>query len=138
MDSQSHASLWISPAMLRFNSRCIRFLFERRCYGEVDCAVLYWMLFSYDWGCNTDWCSVDRPEIFVLCDEPFRFHWISFQALNRLHTNILCNADDDSSKTYDDLNDKWIFYHKYSFLSTWLLCCLSHLPTSASKTIIFL
>jgi hypothetical protein len=30
----------------------------------------------------------DRPEIFVLCDEPFRFHWISFQALNGLHTNI--------------------------------------------------
>ena len=50
----------------------------------------------------TDW-----PEIFVLCDEPFRFHWISFQALNGLHsTNILCNVDDDSSKTYDDLNDK--------------------------------
>jgi hypothetical protein len=49
----------------------------------------------------------DRPEIFVLCDEPFRFHWISFQALNGLHsTNILCNVDDDSSKTYDDLNDK--------------------------------
>ena len=48
----------------------------------------------------------DRPEIFVLCDEPFRFHWISFQALNGLHTNILCNADDDSLKTYDDLNDK--------------------------------
>ena len=42
----------------------------------------------------------DRPEIFVLCDEPFRFHWISFQALNGLHsTNILCNVDDDSSKT---------------------------------------
>ena len=49
----------------------------------------------------------DRPEIFVLCDEPFRFHWISFQSLNGLHrTNILCNVDDDSSKTYDDLNDK--------------------------------
>ena len=49
----------------------------------------------------------DRPEIFVLCDEPFRFHWISFQALNGLHiTNILCNVDDDSSKTNDDLNDK--------------------------------
>ena len=50
----------------------------------------------------------DRPEIFVLCDEPFRFHWISFQALNGLHsTNILCNVDDDdSSKTCDDLNDK--------------------------------
>jgi hypothetical protein len=49
----------------------------------------------------------DRPEIFVLCDEPFRFHWISFQALNGLHsTNILCNVDDDSSKTYDDLNNK--------------------------------
>ena len=50
----------------------------------------------------------DRPEIFVfLCDEPFRFHWISFQALNGLHcTNILCYVDDDSSKTYDDLNDK--------------------------------
>ena len=49
----------------------------------------------------------DRPEIFVLCDEPFRFHWISFQALNGLHsTNILCHVDDDSSKTYDDLNDK--------------------------------
>ena len=43
----------------------------------------------------------DRPEIFVLCDEPFRFHWISFQALNGLHsTNILCSVDDDSSKTY--------------------------------------
>ena len=28
----------------------------------------------------------------MLCDEPFRFHWISFQALNGLHrTNILCN-----------------------------------------------
>ena len=27
----------------------------------------------------------DRPEEFVLCDEPFRFHWISFQqALNGL------------------------------------------------------
>ena len=37
----------------------------------------------------------DRPEIFVLCDEPFRFDWISFQALNGLHTNILYNADDD-------------------------------------------
>ena len=38
----------------------------------------------------------DRPEIFVLCDdEPFRFHWISFQALNGLHTNILCIVDDD-------------------------------------------
>ncbi len=50
----------------------------------------------------------DQPEIFVLCDEPFRFHWITFQALNGLHsTNILCTvADDDSSKTYDDLNDK--------------------------------
>ena len=49
----------------------------------------------------------DRPEIFVLCDEPFRFHWISFQALNGLHsTIILYNVDDDSSKTYDDLNDK--------------------------------
>ena len=49
----------------------------------------------------------DLPEIFVLCDEPFRFHWISFQAHNGLHsTNILCNVDDDSSKTYDDLNDK--------------------------------
>ena len=49
----------------------------------------------------------DRPEIFVLCDEPFRFHWIAFQALNGLHsTNILCNVDDDSLKTYDDLNDK--------------------------------
>ena len=48
----------------------------------------------------------DRPEIFVLCDEPFRFHWISFQALNSLHTNILCTIDDDQSKTYDDLNDK--------------------------------
>ena len=49
----------------------------------------------------------DRPEIFVLCDEAFRFHWISFQALNGLHsTNIMCNVDDDSSKTYDDLNDK--------------------------------
>ena len=49
----------------------------------------------------------DRPEIFVFCDEPFRFHWISFQALNGLHSmNILCNVDDDSSKTYDDLNDK--------------------------------
>ena len=46
----------------------------------------------------------DRSEIFVLCDEPFRFHWISFQALNGLHssTNILCNVDDDSSKTCDD------------------------------------
>ena len=43
----------------------------------------------------------------MLCDEPFRFHWISFQALNGLHsTNILGNVDDDSSKTYDDLNDK--------------------------------
>jgi hypothetical protein len=49
----------------------------------------------------TDW-----PEIFVLCDEPFRFHWISFQALNRLHTIILCTIDDGSLKTYDDLNDK--------------------------------
>ena len=49
----------------------------------------------------------DRPETFVLCDEPFRFHWISFQALNGLHsTKILCNVDDDSSKTCDDLNDK--------------------------------
>ena len=49
----------------------------------------------------------DRLEIFVLCDEPFRFHWFSFQALNGLHSaNILCNVDDDSSKTYDDLNDK--------------------------------
>ena len=48
----------------------------------------------------------DRTELFVLCDEPFRFHWISFQALNRLHsTNILCNVDDDSLKAYDDLND---------------------------------
>ena len=38
----------------------------------------------------------DRPEIFfVLCDEPFRFHWISFQALKGLHTNILCTVDDD-------------------------------------------
>ena len=37
----------------------------------------------------------DRPEIFVLCDEPFRFHWISFQARNGLHRmNILCNVDD--------------------------------------------
>jgi len=55
----------------------------------------------------TDAPVTDRPEIFVLCDEPFRFHWISFQALNGLHsTNILCNVDDDSSKTYDDLNDK--------------------------------
>ena len=55
----------------------------------------------------TDALVTDRPEIFVLCDEPFRFHWISFQALNGLHsTNILCNVDDDSSKTYDDLNDK--------------------------------
>ena len=55
----------------------------------------------------TDTLVTDRPEIFVLCDEPFRFHWISFQALNGLHsTNILCNVDDDSSKTYDDLNDK--------------------------------
>ena len=54
-----------------------------------------------------DALMTDRPEIFVLCDEPFRFHWISFQALNGLHsTNILCNVDDDSSKTYDDLNDK--------------------------------
>ena len=49
----------------------------------------------------------DRPEIFVLCDEPFRFHWISFQAFNGLHsTNILCNEDDDSSKKCDDLNNK--------------------------------
>ena len=49
----------------------------------------------------------DRPEIFVLCDEPFRFHWISFPAaLSGLHTNILCTVDDDSSKTYDDLNQK--------------------------------
>ena len=49
----------------------------------------------------------DRPEIFVLCDEPFWFNWISFQALNGLDsTNILYNVDDDSSKTYDDLNDK--------------------------------
>ena len=48
----------------------------------------------------------DRKYSSCLCDEPFRVHWISFQALNRLHTNILCNADDDSSKTYDDLNDK--------------------------------
>ena len=55
----------------------------------------------------TDAPVTDRPEIFVLCDEPFRFHWISFQAPNGLHsTNILCNVDDDSSKTYDDLNDK--------------------------------
>ena len=55
----------------------------------------------------TDAPVTDRPEIFVLCDEPFRFHWISFQALNGLHsTNILCNVDDDSSKTYEDLNDK--------------------------------
>ena len=55
----------------------------------------------------TDALVTDRPEIFVLCDEPFRFHCISFQALNGLHsTNILCNVDDDSSKTYDDLNDK--------------------------------
>ena len=30
----------------------------------------------------------------------------SFQALYGLHTNILFNVDDDSSKTYDDLNDK--------------------------------
>jgi hypothetical protein len=37
----------------------------------------------------------DRPEIFVLCDEPFRFHWISFQAFNGLHTNLLCNILDD-------------------------------------------
>ena len=49
----------------------------------------------------------NRKYLLVLCDEPFRFHWISFQALNGLHsTNILCNVDDDSSKTYDDLNDK--------------------------------
>ena len=49
----------------------------------------------------------DRPEIFVLCDEPFRFHLISFQApLHGLHTNTLCNVDDDSLKTYEDLNDK--------------------------------
>ena len=49
----------------------------------------------------------DQPQIFVLCAEPFRFHWISFQALNGLHsTNILYNVDDDSSKTYYDLNDK--------------------------------
>ena len=50
----------------------------------------------------------DQSEIIVLCDEPFHFHWISFQALNGLHstTNILCNVDDDSSKTYEDLNDK--------------------------------
>ncbi len=49
----------------------------------------------------------DRPEIFVLCDEPLHLHWISFQALNGLHSkNILCNVDDDSSKTYDNLNDK--------------------------------
>ena len=34
------------------------------------------------------------------------FHWISFQDLNRLRTNILCTVDDDSSKTYDDLNKK--------------------------------
>ena len=55
----------------------------------------------------TDALMTDRPEIFVSCDEPFRFHWISFQALNGLHsTNILRNVDDDSSKTYDDLNDK--------------------------------
>ena len=55
----------------------------------------------------TDALMTDRPEIFVLCDEPFRFHWISFQDLNGLHsTNILCNVDDDSLKTYDDLNDK--------------------------------
>ena len=54
-----------------------------------------------------DGLVTDRPEIFVLCDEPFRFHWISFQALNGLHsTNILCNVDDDSSKTCDDLNNK--------------------------------
>ena len=32
---------------------------------------------------------------------------MTFQALNGLHsTNILCNVDDDLSKTYDDLNDK--------------------------------
>ena len=49
----------------------------------------------------------DRPEKFILCYEPFRFHRISFQALNGLHgMSILCNEDDDSSKTYDDLNDK--------------------------------
>ena len=39
--------------------------------------------------------SGDRPETFLLCDEPFRFHWISFQALNGLHTNMLCTVDDD-------------------------------------------
>ncbi len=49
----------------------------------------------------------DQPEIFVLCDKPFGFHWISFQALNGLHsTKILYNVGDDSSKTYDDLNNK--------------------------------
>jgi len=37
----------------------------------------------------------DRPEIFVLCDVPFIFHWISFQALKGLHANILCTVDDD-------------------------------------------
>ena len=49
---------------------------------------------------------IDWPEIFFLCDEPFRFYWISFQALNGLHTNILRTVDDDSSKTYDEWNDK--------------------------------
>ena len=50
---------------------------------------------------------IDIPEIFVLCDELFRFHLISFQApLHGLHTNTLCNVDDDSLKTYDDLNNK--------------------------------
>ena len=43
----------------------------------------------------TDAPVTDRPEIFVLCDETFSFHRISFQALNILHTNILCTVDDD-------------------------------------------
>ena len=64
------------------------------------------LLFSYNSVCNINQFSSDRPEKFVLCDEAFCFHWISFQALNGLHTNIMCNVDDDSSKTYDDLNDK--------------------------------
>ena len=32
--------------------------------------------------------------------------FLAFQVLNGLNTNILCPVDDDSSKTYDDLNDK--------------------------------
>ena len=50
----------------------------------------------------------DRPEIFVCVMSHFVFIGFLFKLLTDciVRSNILCNVDDDSSKTYDDLNDK--------------------------------